>query len=49
MPVLTGLDLKVVGEQIKLVNLLPRALPDLFAGGQLVLTGRYTGEGDCAL
>ncbi len=48
-PVLTGLDLKVVGEQIKLVNLLPRALPDLFAGGQLVLSGRYTGSGDCAL
>src|SRR6185503_13123517 len=48
-PVLTGLDLKVIGEKVQLVNLHPRALPDLYAGGQLVLLGRYTGEGDIAL
>jgi Ca-activated chloride channel family protein len=48
-PVLTGLDLKVLGEKVQLVNLHPRALPDLYAGGQLVLLGRYTGEGDIAL
>jgi Ca-activated chloride channel family protein len=48
MPVLTGLDLKVLGGKVQLANLLPRALPDLYAGGQLVLLGRYTGDGDVA-
>jgi Ca-activated chloride channel homolog len=48
-PVLTGIDLKVVGEKVQLVNLHPRALPDLYAGGQLVLLGRYTGDGDIAM
>jgi Ca-activated chloride channel family protein len=48
-PVLTGLDLRVVGEKVQLVNLHPRTLPDLYAGGQLVLLGRYTGDGDTAL
>jgi Ca-activated chloride channel family protein len=47
-PVLVGLDLKVLGEKVQLANLLPRMLPDLYAGGQLVLLGRYTGEGDVA-
>jgi Ca-activated chloride channel family protein len=47
-PVLTGIDLKVVGDKVQLVNMHPRALPDLYAGGQLVLLGRYTGEGDVA-
>lgn len=47
-PVLVGLDLKVLGEKVQLANLLPRALPDLYAGGQLVLLGRYTGDGDVA-
>jgi len=48
MPVLTGLDLKVLGDKVQPANMLPRALPDLYAGGQLVLLGRYTGEGDVA-
>lgn len=48
-PVLTGLDLKLVGEKIQLLNVHPRTLPDLYAGGQVVLFGRYTGEGDIAL
>ncbi len=47
-PVLTGLDLKVIGNKVQLANMLPRALPDLYAGGQLVLLGRYTGDGDVA-
>lgn len=47
-PVLTGLDLKVIGDKVQLANLLPRALPDLYAGGQIVLLGRYTGDGDVA-
>lgn len=48
-PVLTGIDLKVVGDKVQLVNLHPRALPDLYAGGQVVLLGRYTGDGDIAM
>ncbi|HZE98754.1 MAG TPA: VIT domain-containing protein [Planctomycetota bacterium] len=47
-PVLTSLDLKLIGDKVQLANMLPRALPDLYAGGQLVLLGRYTGEGDVA-
>jgi Ca-activated chloride channel family protein len=47
-PVLVGLDLKVLGEKVQLANMLPRALPDLYAGAQLVLLGRYTGDGDVA-
>jgi len=48
-PVLTHLKLEVVGEKVQLVNLQPRVLPDLYAGSQLVLFGRYTGDGDVAL
>jgi len=47
-PVLTGLDLQLIGSKVQLANMLPRALPDLYAGGQLVLLGRYTGDGDVA-
>ncbi len=47
-PVLTGLDLKVVGDKVQLVNMHPHKFPDLYAGSQLVLFGRYTGEGDVA-
>ena len=49
MPVLTGLDLKLLGDKVQLANLLPRTLPDLYAGAQLVLLGRYTGDGDVAV
>jgi Ca-activated chloride channel family protein len=48
-PVLTGIDLKVIGDKVQLVNLHPRALPDLYAGGQIVILGRYTGDGDIAM
>jgi Ca-activated chloride channel family protein len=48
LPVLTGLDFKLIGTKVQLSNMLPRALPDLYAGGQLVLIGRYTGDGDVA-
>ncbi len=48
-PVLTNLELKVMGEKVQLVNLMPRAIPDLSAGGQLVILGQYTGSGDVAL
>lgn len=48
-PVLTGLELAVVGDKVQLMNFMPRAIPDLHAGSQLVLMGRYTGTGDVAL
>jgi Ca-activated chloride channel family protein len=48
-PVLTNLELQIVGDKVQLANLMPRAIPDLYAGGQLVLMGRYTGTGDVAL
>jgi hypothetical protein len=48
-PDLTGLDLKILGDKVQLVNVHPRTLPDLYAGGQVVLFGRYTGDGDLAL
>jgi Ca-activated chloride channel homolog len=48
-PVLTGLELHVVGDKVQLANFMPRAIPDLHAGSQLVLMGRYTGAGDVAL
>jgi uncharacterized protein YegL/uncharacterized lipoprotein YajG len=43
-PVLTGLKLKIGGE-VRVHDVLPRSLPDLFKGGQLVVTGRYEGSG----
>ncbi len=48
-PVLTNLELKVMGDKVQVVNLMPRQIPDLYAGGQLVILGQYTGEGDVAL
>ena len=47
-PVLTNLEIAVEGK-VQLVNVLPVALPDLYAGGQLVLLGRYTGDGAAKL
>ena len=48
-PVLTGLKLEVLGEKVRLVNRYPSRLPDLYAGTQMVLFGRYTGDGDIAM
>jgi Ca-activated chloride channel family protein len=47
-PVLTNLKLKVDGD-IKVSKMYPSALPDVFKGDQLVITGRYTGWGDARL
>jgi Ca-activated chloride channel family protein len=44
-PVLTGLKL-VVDPDIKLAEVYPPHLPDLFHGTQLVVLGRYNGEGE---
>lgn len=48
-PVLTDLDVQVEGGKIQLVNIYPKRMPDLYAGSQVVLFGRYTGEGAAAL
>ncbi len=46
-PVLSDLALDFGGMKVK--DLYPKKLPDLFQGMQLVLFGRYAGEGDHAL
>lgn len=42
-PLLSDLNLKFKGVEIK--DAYPRVLPDLFKGSQLILVGRYRGEG----
>jgi Ca-activated chloride channel family protein len=38
-------DLKLVFRGVEVQSVYPQALPDLFKGSQLVLIGKYTGEG----
>jgi Ca-activated chloride channel family protein len=47
-PVLTNLKL-TVGDTVKLSEVYPPVLPDLFHGTQLVVLGRYTGTGHAAV
>jgi Ca-activated chloride channel homolog len=47
-PVLANPTLRFTGE-IRATKLYPSPLPDLFKGEQLVLVGRYTGQGDAAV
>lgn len=42
-PVLTDLEFSIDG--VKVYDVYPQKLPDLFEGSQLVITGRYTGDG----
>ncbi len=46
-PVLT--DLELAGAPVRFTEVYPRTLPDLFAGEELVLFGRYEGNGSGAL
>lgn len=46
-PVLTDLELKIEG--VRTSEIYPRRLPDLFHGGQLLLLGRFSGEGHAAI
>ena len=46
-PVLTDLELDISG--IKVYDIYPKDLPDLFKGSQLIITGRYTGSGDATI
>jgi len=48
-PVLANLKIAIEGGDVRLSEIYPQALPDLFHGGQLVLFGRYTGSGDAAI
>jgi len=43
-PVLSGLDIEIDGTRVN--RAYPRALPDLFAGGQVVWAGRYSRPGE---
>jgi Ca-activated chloride channel homolog len=47
-PVLTDLKL-TVGPNVKMSEVYPPQLPDLFHGTQLVVLGRYTGDGHVAI
>lgn len=47
-PVLSDIRLSV-GSSVKLVDLYPKRIPDLFRGGQVLVLGRYRGKGDVAL
>jgi Ca-activated chloride channel family protein len=47
-PALTNLRL-TPGESVRLTELYPPQLPDLFHGGQLVIAGRYSGQGPVAI
>ena len=39
-------DLRIVSSPVRLEGLAPAELPDLFAGEEMVLVGRYRGEGE---
>jgi Ca-activated chloride channel family protein len=47
-PVLTNLKLATTGD-VKLTEVYPPELPDLFDGGQLVVMGRFSGKGASAI
>lgn len=47
-PVLANPTLKFTGD-VRVTKLYPAPLPDLFRGDQLVLVGRYSGQGDSAV
>jgi Ca-activated chloride channel family protein len=46
-PVLSGLRVEFDG--VRVGDLQPQALPDLFKGGEVVVAGRYSGPGRCAV
>jgi len=48
-PVLTDVKFEVVSKDIQIVDIYPKKMPDLYAGTQLVVFGRYTGKGSTAL
>lgn len=47
-PIMANLVVKLGGD-VEMRDIFPRELPDLFHGGQLLLLGRYRGEGNVAV
>ena len=47
-PVLSDIKMKVTSK-IRLYDIYPKRLPDLFRGGQILVFGRYRGEGHAAV
>jgi Ca-activated chloride channel family protein len=47
-PVMTDLHLSM-GDNVRLIDMYPPQLPDLFSGAELMVLGRYTGQGPAAL
>lgn len=47
-PVLSDIQMKV-GGAVRLYDVYPKQIPDLFRGGQILLFGRYRGVGDAAV
>lgn len=47
-PVLSAIQMKL-GKGVRLVDVYPKKIPDLFRGGQIVLLGRYRGAGHIAV
>ncbi|WP_273939388.1 VWA domain-containing protein [Kutzneria chonburiensis] len=48
-PLVTDLAVRSAGLQVDEDSLTPARLPDLFAGAPVVISGRYTGDGDGAV
>jgi Ca-activated chloride channel homolog len=48
-PVLSNVEVAFTGDNIKASQLYPNALPDLFKGEQVILFGRYSGNGPAAV
>ncbi len=46
-PVLTDIEIEINGTRI--YDMLPAIIPDLFLGSQILLTGRYNGEGNATI
>jgi Ca-activated chloride channel family protein len=48
-PVLTNLKLETTSDDVRLKEIYPPHLPDLFSGSQLIVLGRYSGKGATAI
>ena len=48
-PLLANLKIETSGGDVRLTKQYPSALPDLFKGEQLILAGRYTGNGKATI
>ncbi len=44
-PILTDLEIRVVGDDVHVIGTEPEQIPDVFRGTAVVMSGRYTGHG----